>query len=303
MFSMDEEQTSTSSAKRGRAICEVFKTKQWNFKTHLPSIEFRYTLRALGLFACSLFLMCMANSMADRLNLNNTEFRGETRLILPDPIMSVMGGVVSDTGLSTQINDLSLAAVVVSAFLYVSFFFSTPSRWIPLRRLFMVWSTMNCLRAICITLTILTNPYLKCTSKPLPNLFADAFALFITRRQSCGDVFFSGHSVSFTLSCLMWLTYRRRDFASRTIRILHRTFTISFISFVVLCLLTLIVTRFHYSVDVFMGSLLSIIIWQMTHWSLDIDQLKSNPFGALINMIDGTYSPSEFVRILRHRPD
>ena len=255
--------------------------------------DIKHTVLVLCLFICSLFLMCLSNSMADRLNLNNTRFQGDDRVILPDPIMSLMSAILERIQITKPINDWSLIMVISTSFIYTSLFARAPSFFTPFRRLFLVWSFMNCLRGICITLTVLTNPYLQCHSEPHPNVFIDALVLLTARRQSCGDVFFSGHSVTCTLSCLMWLTYRRRTFSSSISLFLHHLLALLFVMFVVSCLLTLIATRFHYSVDVFMGSFLSILIWQITHWLLGIDQLRLTPLGLLLSMIDG--SPLPFI--------
>jgi hypothetical protein len=256
--------------------------------------DIRHTFLVLCLFGCSLLLMCLGNSMADRLNLNNIRFQGDDRVTLPDPIMSLMGSISERIPITVPINDWSLMIVIFTSFAYTSLFARAPTFCTPFRRLFLVWSCMNCLRGICITLTVLTNPYLQCHSEPHPNIFLDALLLLTTRRQSCGDVFFSGHSVTCTLSCLMWLTYRRRTFSSSICKYFHHALALLFPMFVVSCLLTLIATQFHYSVDVFIGSFLSILMWQITHWLLGIDQLRLTPLGVLVNIIDG--SPLPFIK-------
>jgi hypothetical protein len=91
----------------------------------------------------------------------------------------------------------------------------------------------------------------------------------------------------------MWLTYRRRRFSGKyrnLITMLHVALTTLYVIFIVVCLVVLIATKFHYSVDVFIGSFLSIMIWQKVHWLLEVDVLRKTPLGRIINKIDGQYN-------------
>jgi hypothetical protein len=293
-FSSDEEEISTMDGIHGIRSVVMKEKRSHRFCTYIRDNmrAIKHTELAIFLFLCSLYFMCLGNSLADRLNLNNIIFVEDKRLVLPDPIMSLLSALFERLELQTPINDILEGMAIGMACVYVTLF-PKYSRCDAFRRFFLVWACANCLRTLCIILTVLTNPYLECQSKPLSNLFSDAFAIFTAQRQSCGDVFFSGHSVGYTLSCLMWLTYRRRRFSGKyrnLITMLHVALTTLYVIFIVVCLVVLIATKFHYSVDVFIGSFLSIMIWQKVHWLLEVDVLRKTPLGRIINKIDGQYN-------------
>jgi hypothetical protein len=289
----DEEKNIETISITERLVASVTQGKNWSFiisllKQRLHSIK--HTALVLVLFLCSLYIMCLGNSIADRLNLNNGRFTEDTRLVLPDPIMSLMSHLSETMNLPPQLNHAFEVTAIALSCIYI-ILFPKSSRLDAFRRFFLVWACMNSLRTLCILLTVLTNPSLECQSKPISNLFLDAFAIFTVQRETCGDVFFSGHSVGYTLSCLMWLTYRRRRFSGTYGRILttcHNLLTTCYILFIMICLITLIITRFHYSIEVFVGTFLTIIIWQKIHWLLEINELRQTPMGKFISKIDGT---------------
>ena len=116
-------------------------------------------------------------------------------------------------------------------------------------------------RGISIFLTNLPNPNLNCISTVNENnLFIEAFLVLCTYKITCYDLLFSGHTVSLTLCGMMWYQYTKKENKF----IYNITCTITTL-IVLLGYFLIISTHFHYSIDVFIGSLLTIFSWIALH--------------------------------------
>jgi hypothetical protein len=146
-----------------------------------------------------------------------------------------------------------------------------------LRRVFFITGTVYLLRAMTVIVTVLPNPLLECKSEPHEDLFFDAWLLFTAHRTSCGDVFFSGHTIIFTCGMLVWLTYSRHA----ALRIIATTLG-------VIGMVSLVASAYHYTIDVIVGFWVTNWIWTMYHWSVTLPSLRRKWWGRVLYRLDNS---------------
>ena len=153
----------------------------------------------------------------------------------------------------------SLGSATVLAFgivLFVRPEFAT----ILLRRILIICGIAYCGRTISIPQTLLPNPDPEC----VPRLHPDSFVLSVIlipfgSTVTCMDVFYSGHTIPITCAILAWVDYLRPPFrAIRLAGIALSCFSLSGI----------LMTHFHYTVDVFYGAAVTVAVWKLYHFAL-----------------------------------
>lgn len=156
-------------------------------------------------------------------------------------------------------------------------------RWTIVRRWFICMGLLFLLRGMSIICTVLPNPDADCKSDVTPevhkhkNIFVLAFGIAFGIRVTCADVLYSGHTVNFTLAALIWYDYARlcplwpekrwgwfeKVPANRMLAIVW-TLT----GYIII-----IATRFHYTVDVWIGFWMTYFVWSYYH-----EAIKVSPF-------------------------
>ena len=166
-----------------------------------------------------------------------------------------------------------------------------------MRRFLWVMGTLYLLRSFTITFTILPTPFEGC-ELPLgdsqhrimsESLFSIAFKIITLRYSTCGDVLYSGHTMTLTLSTLLLHIY------STNILIKISAWIINIIG-----MLLIIATHFHYSDDVVIAFFLTILSFMIYHWGLWMGRLYISGIkmplgriGFLILLLDGTSDNKE----------
>ena len=256
----------------------LFKASRSNlagwFTTAQSMRDIRLTVLATVYVAACLYVACISNSVADRINPNNL-LPVNQRRALPDPLMDAMNPVFKRWALPANLSDqLLLVAVVMilaRAFTMGSQTFTT------VRRVFFIAGAVYLLRACTVVITVLPNPLLECQSEPHPDLMYDAFLLFSARRVSCGDVFFSGHTIIFTTAILVWTTYSR-SYALRTLAVLIG----------LAGMVSLIASAYHYTIDVLVGFWATAYVWTMYHWSVTLPSLRRTWWARFLYRLDNS---------------
>jgi hypothetical protein len=149
-------------------------------------------------------------------------------------------------------------------------------RWTVLSRAFLIWGILWFLRGVTIISTVLPNPDKTCEPRiSFPdNIWLEAWAnlpfIFWYDELTCQDVLFSGHTVGMTVAALMWIRYiawapvfewttkeglSSLAFWYKVLVVLYTLFGYGVI----------IVSHFHYSCDVLIASMLSILVFQAYH--------------------------------------
>lgn len=114
-------------------------------------------------------------------------------------------------------------------------------------RLFSVWGIVFILRGVSVVLTSLPDPSDLCREH---RAAASAWKWLLPMAYPiCGDLFFSGHTVMFVLCALVWTRYGGRLPAAAAWLVAAAG------------VLSLIATRYHYSIDVLYGALIATVMW------------------------------------------
>ena len=149
-----------------------------------------------------------------------------------------------------------VSATLVALSLVVHF--SAPSATILLRRVLVISATSYLGRAISIPQTLLPNPDQSCVPLlPYGSVVVSAMMVPFGAAITCSDVFYSGHTIPITCAILVWTDYMRGNHL-RLLGILTSS----------LALLGIIATRFHYTLDVFYGAIVTFFIWRGYHFAL-----------------------------------
>ncbi|KAL7749586.1 hypothetical protein RI367_005142 [Sorochytrium milnesiophthora] len=233
----------------------------------------RMLLVSVVYFVVCSYITCLANSYVDRVNPNNLLPEPQRRPLL-DPGMEAMYKAFAASHLPANVADTMVrlaAAVIFGRCLSLGSRSATVTR-----RVFYIAGTVYLLRAPTVVMTVLPNPYVQCeTHFPLPPIPIDALSLFIQERMSCGDVFFSGHSIFFVISARVWITYTR-----------WLALRIAAALFGILGLLSLLFSSYHYSIDVFMATLIITTLYSVYHWIIYIDYFGTTWYGKLLRRLD-----------------
>jgi hypothetical protein len=126
------------------------------------------------------------------------------------------------------------------------------------RRYMIVYGIILGLRTISISITILPNPYSNCKPIYYPNVLYASLLYIIGKVETCFDCLFSGHSAVITLCSFIYFYYTT-----------HKILKYLILPFYILALCLVISTRFHYSIDVVYGALLSITLMSLYHYLLN----------------------------------
>lgn len=149
-----------------------------------------------------------------------------------------------------------LSATLVAMSLVVEF--STPNATILLRRVLIISGLAYLGRAVSIPQTLLPNPDASC----VPSLSNDSVllsAIFVPfgAAVTCADVFYSGHTIPISCALMVWTDYMRNN------RLRWLGIAVSSMA-----LVGIVATRFHYTVDVFYGMMVTYILWRVYHFGI-----------------------------------
>jgi len=191
-----------------------------------------------------------------------------------------------------EINNYCLFAAIISVL--IRYIFQRDIRLIVFRRWLFIQAVMFTMRAISIYVTSLSVPLPGCNTTATGSPPIEAFYIMLTIHATCGDVLFSGHTVTLTICALAWTTYSKGeeyapfrwiwrrcggkelvqgrpcwlypklDSAGDPLTLYLTTFLVW--TFTICGYLLIITTRFHYTVDVFIGFLLGQLTWSTYHY-------------------------------------
>ena len=267
--------------------------------TAVPRKAISWTLVASLYFIMCMYLVSVANSTTDDLNPNSMQ-PVYLRQVLVDPLMSwvrywVSSGVITisaDSASRIQDNigfgdeiilDFTIPSnlpdifIAVSVLMWLLRLVSMPSLTMGLallRRTFWITGTAYLLRAACVLMTILPFPYVECDvdKRDGANSWIDAFNIMFMKRSSCGDVFYSGHTVVYSIACLTWLTYSVRA----RLHCVRFSVALFLIAETLLACLSLLAVGYHYSIDIIVSALICSTMWLLYHTALRIYETHLN---------------------------
>ena len=175
----------------------------------------------------------------------------------PAPLISDLGfflfSCLHSSPLPSSVVDYMVALEVVFAVLGIIFFGEKKLKIV--QKMLLCMGCMYFLRAISIVLTVFPNPDGSCKSdKPKYPLPFEVFRVMLRLRVTCKDVFFSGHT-GFIMFC-DFVTWHCLSRVKRTLAVINRLYVGS------ICL-AIIASKFHYTIDVVTGAVVSVFIWNL----------------------------------------
>lgn len=232
-------------------------------------------------FLIATLLMTYVNGIAD--------YRHPGAFRLPDMGHSLVPEITSRPNLPNEL----LAVSVLSTGILI---LTHPKRLMVLRRLLVIYSIILVFRSIFVVSTSLPDPSPKCLqqqpyipySQPMPleksgkeNSFWRGVkqTLFPFESTTCGDLIFSGHTVTFMLCSLIWDRYFTGKRSQWPVFLYH--------IWTILGLLSIISVRFHYTIDVIVAIFVTISVWQRYHIFVDYRQLYVEHDPEIIEISEG----------------
>jgi len=190
----------------------------------------------------------------------------------------------------------AMLATVVRFFFGVTFNNHRIRRHIFRRHIFCL-GTLFFFRAFSIISTMLPNPADYCKTDVTGSPWIEAFRILSSQTVTCADVMYSGHTVNITLCSMTWHCYSHvvpistfDPFFARFGRLTNKlgelqrfTFTKCIVwGLTVMGYCVIIGSRFHYTLDVFIGSLLTIAVFKFHHSRIRLAHLNDTWFNRII---------------------
>ncbi|KAJ3180373.1 hypothetical protein HDU85_004078 [Gaertneriomyces sp. JEL0708] len=247
------------------------------------------TIAAAVYLALCAYTAYVASSFAERRN-PNSHLPAEERYIIPDLLMEATTNFYSSSHWMQQhIADTFVQLSV--AFIVIRCITLGRKSFTVLRRAAYLLGSLYLFRSPVIVLTLLPQPNRECEVGYKDNIGLDAIYLMGQTRQSCGDVFYSGHTLLFTLSPLFWYYYTvyrhpNRPFYKSLSSSLSIVVSVLAALVSIFGALLLIITQRHYTIDVLFGFILAVGSFVMYHWLVSISELKRTPIGRFVGYID-----------------
>jgi len=170
----------------GKSYMERIKSYLMIYRNNRDIVFTLYS--AIWFFFCT-YVVCLANSYADRVNTNVNNNNDEMDYIAPDIILKPTHEYfIENKWIPRDIADLLVrgsAALIIIRALTLKCYSLTVTR-----RILLVMGFLYLLRACFIPLTVLPTPWVDCKKKYKDNIFWDALLLELQIRVACGDVFF-----------------------------------------------------------------------------------------------------------------
>ena len=230
----------------------------------------RETIVAFVFFAVTLYIMALFQVWTDHTNPGFNH-------VLPDVGFMTLPYIENE-----WITDVYIHLLLIITLIRIIF---TPYTQTILRRFLWISGFLYLFRCFTISFTILPTPYSGCDLHEYNNPFYIAFKVIIGQHSTCGDVMYSGHTMMITSAALLWHLYT--PYLIPKIIMWIATFA---------GMLVIISTHFHYSDDVIIAFMLTIIFYNIYHWALWIGEIHhfggNAPFafiGDLVLKLDGTY--------------
>ena len=237
-------------------------------------------------FIIALYIASLAVSFADLHNINSSLPKGQKNTLY-DPLFDFFTFIRNKFDIKQDsIKNLPDTLIIYSLILIIIKVLTVGSKaWIFTRRLLLITGILYLLRAPFLVLTILPTTLQSCISYPKHSIWIDAFYILIQKRTSCGDVFWSGHTIIYTTSFIVWNTelfIKPIMFSSLTKKNKNNNNNnrsicriISRIIWIAGCL-SLIFTTYHYTIDVIVAILFTYTIWSLYNLILKIPEVRDH---------------------------
>lgn len=239
------------------------------------------TVYAAIYFVCGTYLMTLLQVYSDRRHIQYYE--STSKCILPDFGHEMMEKTDLVPLLDVMVNVISIFAILCLLF--------HRKRQLYIRRLGWMQATIHIIRGVTLFVTTLPNPYNSiCVNTDGKSVFLVALKVSFRLAVTCSDIVVSGHSATTLSALFLILLYTK----------FHKAIKIAFVLYVGVVDFLIISSRFHYTVDVVLGAIISTSVYVAYHWGVHAHRaaLKGNAVKFLwmskaISWADGDETMSE----------
>jgi hypothetical protein len=163
---------------------------------------------------------------------------------------------ISSRTVGVSIPDLCTLLTATLLVVNVVLTFSPSEALIVVRRLLCISGVAYFGRALSVAQTLFPNPDEECYPSLHPKGVTMSVLLIpFGGSITCADCFYSGHAIPITCALLTWTEYMRRN-----------PFRYIAIPVSILAYSGIVVTHFHYTIDVFYGFIVTFITWRIYHF-------------------------------------
>lgn len=205
---------------------------------------------------------------------------------VPDLVHELIGGTVEHFSLpwplsaisDTQFNCVHVLEVLMNGLIVITVLWALtqPWRWLALRRWLVIQGTLALMRTMTVLVTNLpdSRPFCHEATKGTTlyhlidweAVWGRTFKLATQEDPvTCGDMVYSGHTMVLVVCGMAWHGYYK---------VLRGTFTVNVVKMVIwsvisCCLMLILATRLHYTLDVLLAFYLTITLWGAYHRAAD----------------------------------
>lgn len=242
----------------------------------------RRTVYAAIYFVCGTYLMTLLQVYSDRRHLKYYE-NASQHLQLPDVGYDVLPPTDMVSVLDVMVNVICIFAV--GCILWHR------KRQLYIRRLGWIQATIHIIRGVALFVTTLPNPYNSmCVNTDGKSVFLVALKVSFRLAVTCSDIVVSGHSATTLSALFLILLYTKFPGVVKALFVVY----VGFVDFLIIS------SRFHYTVDVVLGAIISTSVYITYHWGVHAHRaaLKGNAVKFLwmskaVSWADGDETLSE----------
>ncbi|KAI9293632.1 hypothetical protein K502DRAFT_306009 [Neoconidiobolus thromboides FSU 785] len=246
------------------------------YRPYLHIKEIYITLIGVLWMLLIVYPVYLGIAMADTMNPYANSPPG-TRFVIYDPILLNLSTAFKKTRLPRNVSDIMVGICFFLIFLRV--FLNGRKTLLLLRRVFYIVGFLYLLRIPFMLTTLMPPPITECVPKDHKSVFFYAKLLMLQKMESCADLMYSGHTIAFTISSLIWIHYplfKRFSYLINSLLVLN-----SFLS-----VIGLIASSYHYTIDVVVSFLLVNFVWHFYHFAVTTNYLVDTWYGKVLLFID-----------------
>lgn len=237
-----------------------------------------HTLLAFIFFLISSYLVYLSIAFIDDNNLyKDSKVLNDVLISLTEPLQKI---------LPLKIADYIMFVLIGMTFARVLWFKEKST--LIFRRILYVCGSMYLLRIIFILVTQLPPPFVGCNTRAKDiGIFKYSLLLITQMDFTCGDVFFSGHTIFFMTFMMLYIDYPL--FLKKKQPVYYYLLKTITLIMAFIALLSLIVSTYHYTIDVITAAIFYFVIWRFYHLIINHDILDKYWYARLIHWIDGRH--------------
>lgn len=222
---------------------------------HQGKSDIKLLFLSMGYFLVCALCVAFTTALVDQEGVNiNSGRKKEDFIILPDWLMESLNRLVGDS-LPMKLPDYFVYSSL--SFTILGLLLKGEKATLLLRRFLYVTGSVYLLRAPSVIMTILPGPQKSCVQNPDKNILIYTFLVLLQIRPTCGDVFFSGHTIFMMQNAILWVRY---------FSLVH---SVPALVNGILGMLSLIALSYHYTIDVFASALYVIIFDFLYFWGAE----------------------------------